>query len=343
MSMPEGIPSEGLNPSTGSGGDSGAQVPVSSRDAAGDVAVDSERYALSIGEALVDIVHRTDGSVAEFAGGSPMNVALGLARLGRSSELLTWFGTDAHGQLISDHLAASGVHVSEGSTGAAKTSTAAATLDSSGAASYVFDLEWTVPRAPRSAPPLVIHTGSIAAVLAPGAADVEKILTHAREACTITYDPNARPDLMGSAQETLPTVLRLVALSDVVKVSDEDLEWFAPGQDPIDVAAEWLMTGPAIVIVTRGGDGSTAVTRAGEFHVDAPRTVVADTVGAGDSYMGGLIDGLWSAGLLGADRREALRDIDETTLLSVMEWAAKIAAITVSRPGANPPTRAELG
>ena len=101
--------------------------------------------------------------------------------------------------------------------------------------------------------------------------------------------------------------------------------------------------GPAFVVVTRGGDGATAFLPSERaVHVDAPATEVADTVGAGDSFMGGLIDGLWDAGLLGGDRRDALRAIDDETLTAILERCARIAAITVSRPGANPPGLAEL-
>ena len=212
-------------------------------------------------------------------------------------------------------------------------------------ATYAFDLAWHVPARWTSPPaaPLVVHTGSIAAVLEPGGPDVANILAAHRESATLTYDPNLRPSLMPPPDVTRPIVEGLIALADVVKVSDEDIAWLEPGQDPLDVARRWAASGPALVVVTRGGDGATAVTADGRrLDVEAPRVRVADTVGAGDSFMGGLIDGLWSAGLLGADKRAALRAADDATLRTVLVRCARIAATTVSRAGANPPTAAEL-
>lgn len=301
--------------------------------------------ALVIGEALVDVVERPDGRREEHPGGSPANVALGLGRLGRRVDLLTWLGIDADGDLVRRHLETSGVHVLAGNRSAVRTPVATARLDAAGVASYDFDLEWDLPDAWDEDPgdPVVVHTGSIAAVLPPGAAAVERELDRRRSASTITYDPNLRPALMGTPTETLLVVERLVRLADVVKVSDEDLAWLRPGADPARVASSWVTAGAALVVVTRGGAGALAVTASGErVAVPAPQVQVADTVGAGDSFMGGLIDGLWSAGLLGADRRDDLRRVDAATVEQVLLRCARIAAITVSRPGADPPRAAEL-
>ncbi len=300
--------------------------------------------ALVIGEALVDVVHRVDGTVDEHPGGSPANVALGLGRLGRRVDLLTWLGRDTYGAVISDHLAESGVRLVPGSDAAERTSVATATLDRAGAANYDFRLEWRLPETDALEPaPLVVHTGSIAAVLPPGAADVAALVASARRVATITYDPNARPALMGAPADAGAIIEPLVELADVVKVSDEDLEWLYAGRKPIAVAREWAQWGPAVVVMTRGGSGAVAITSRGlEVEMLAPEVAVADTVGAGDSFMAGLIDGLWSAGLLGADRREALHAIEPAAIAEVLAWSVRIAAITVSRPGANPPSRAEL-
>lgn len=307
--------------------------------------VDLKRRALVVGESLIDVVHRLDGEVSEHAGGSPMNVAIGLARLGRGVDLLTWYGKDARGELIADHLAASGVAVVPGSDGAARTPVAIARIGQEGGASYEFDVSYQVP-SPWTAPPaapLVVHTGSIATMIAPGGADIAHILAAHRPTATITYDPNLRPSLMPPAEQTRPVVAHLVSLADVVKVSDEDLGWLAPGVDPLTTAQEWLALGPAAVVVTLGGSGAVALTALGDrVQVRAPVVTVADTVGAGDSFMGGLIDGLWSAGLLGGEQRDALRGADPTVWRTVLERCVRIAAITVSRTGANPPTAAEL-
>jgi len=300
-------------------------------------------HALVIGEALVDVVVRTDGSVETHPGGSPANVAIALGRLGRDVELLAFLAGDDNGALVLEHLAASQVALAFGSLDAPTTSVATAHLDETGAATYEFDLTWAVSEGASPRPnPVVVHTGSIAAVLSPGADDVARLVKRLRPTATVTYDPNARPSLMGDPATARTTIENMVALSDVVKVSDEDLEWLSGGE--VDsVARGWLTLGPAFVVVTRGGSGATAFLADGrEVQIEAPRVEVADTVGAGDSFMGGLIDGLWNAGLLGADRRDALRAIDDATLTGVLVRCARIAAITVSRPGANPPGSAEL-
>lgn len=299
---------------------------------------------LIIGEALVDIVEKAGQETEEFPGGSPANVALGLARLGNDVELLTWFGGDERGGAILRHLTGSGVSLSPGSDTAERTSTARAQIDAEGVASYEFDLEWRLPELVVREGVTCVHTGSIAAVIKPGGQQVLEIVRSVRDQATVTYDPNLRPVLMGSPEETRPIVEDLVEVSDVVKVSDEDLAWLEPGTDPHEVARQWVTRGPALVVVTLGGEGAFAVTASGhETKVATPKVQVADTVGAGDSFMGGLLDGLGHAGLLGAENRQALRDIDADTVGSVLDQAIRIAAITVSRPGANPPTRAELG
>ncbi|QTE28849.1 carbohydrate kinase family protein [Pengzhenrongella sicca] len=319
---------------------------MSTPAAAGDVGTPpaAGARALVVGEALVDVVRRLDGTVDEHPGGSPANVAIGLGRLGRGVELLTWFGPDAHGDLVRAHLESSAVHLVAGSDTAASTPVAIATLDATGAATYTFDLDWQVPAdVELPADAVVVHSSTIGAALAPGGAAVLAILAAARDRSTVTYDPNIRPALLGSAESARPLVERLVALADVVKASDEDLAWLEPGVPAADVAARWALGGPALVVVTRGAAGVLAVTSAGlRLEVPAVAVTVADTVGAGDSFMSGLIDGLWTADLLGADRRRALAEIDAATLTAILERSARIAGITVSRPGANPPWAAEL-
>ncbi|KRD42898.1 ribokinase [Cellulomonas sp. Root930] len=301
--------------------------------------------ALVLGEALIDVVTRPDGSRAQHPGGSPANVALGLGRLGRRVDLLTWLGHDTDGDLVRRHLRGSGVNVLQGNRSALRTPVATAHIGETGAATYEFDLEWDLPETWDEDPgdPVVVHTGSIATVLQPGGAAVAKIVARRRATSTITYDPNLRPVLMGSPAHALPVVDALVRLADVVKVSDEDLAWLHPGVAPAEIAEQWSRSGPSLVVVTHGGEGAFASTSAGaRISVEAPKVQVADTVGAGDSFMGGLIDGLWSAGLLGAGRRQALADVDAATVQAVLERCARIAAITVSRAGANPPRLAEL-
>ena len=298
-----------------------------------------------VGEALIDLVGQRGGrTLAAHPGGSPANVALGLARLGVPVTLKTRLGRDAFGEMISAHLEASGVLVDGGPEGGVSTSLAIATL-AAGIASYDFRIDWDVGAlAPLPIEARCLHTGSLATVLPPGKASVVDLVEreHKRGRVTVSYDLNVRPALLGAAARARPDIERLVALSDVVKASDEDLRWLYPDRPDEDVAQAWLASGPALVVVTRGGAGVYAVSAGLELHRRAVPIDLVDTVGAGDSFTSGLLDGLHRADLVGGARRDALAAIDEATLGSVVDAAALIAAITCSRPGADPPTRAEV-
>jgi fructokinase len=298
--------------------------------------------ALVIGEALIDIVERDGHVLGEHVGGSPLNVAVGLGRLDRDVDFLTHVADDERGRRIVDYVKASGVGLVPGSVSAERTPTALASLNESGAAEYTFDLEWQIAGTPEVAPPLVAHTGSIAGFLDPGCLATAALLDAYHLAATITYDPNVRPDLIDDREQAIARIERLVEKADVVKASDEDLHWIDPTRTPEQVAAAWQAMGPSIVAVTRGGDGAFAICAAGTVHVAARRVEVIDTVGAGDSFMTGLIDALWSLNLLGADRRADLARIDVGTLEGVLGAAALASAVTVSRAGADLPNRAAL-
>ena len=197
-----------------------------------------------IGELLVDIVHTPDGQTAEHVGGSPANVALGLARLGHDTWFATLVGTDEHGIRCTEHVEAGGVKLLPGSTDPDHpTSTAAATLDESGAATYVFDLHWNLPPVQLPEGTTHVHIGSIGTTLTPGDAEVTAAVHRARAAGTVSYDPNVRPTIMGSADAVRPRVEELVALSDVVKCSEDDIEWLYPGESPSQVMARWAALG----------------------------------------------------------------------------------------------------
>jgi fructokinase len=298
-----------------------------------------------VGEALVDLVgQRGSRTLVAHPGGSPANVALGLARLGDQVTLMTRLGRDALGEMISAHLRSSGVRVEAGPAEGTSTSLAIATL-AAGIATYDFRIEWDIgDLQPLPIETRCLHTGSLATALAPGRTQVEDLMgrEHQRGRVTISYDPNVRPALLGSPERALPGIEQLVALCDVVKVSDEDLEWLYPDRQDEDVAREWLGMGPALVVVTRGGRGVYATTGVLELHRPAIPIDLVDTVGAGDSFTSGLLDGLRRADLIGGSRRDALAAIDESTLVSVVDAAALVAAITCSRPGADPPTRTEV-
>jgi fructokinase len=301
---------------------------------------------LVVGEALVDAVTTPGGATLEHVGGSPANVAFGLAALDHPVDLATWIATDERGRRIEEVCRARGVALTPGSQGAAFTSVAHATLDADGAATYVFDLEWQVASVPGLTAYGHVHTGSIGAVLEPGGAQVREILAEARKVgATVSYDPNARPSLMGRPEQARRTVESNIALSDVVKVSDEDIAWLCPGESLDDVVRAWGDLGPALIVVTRGGDGALVrVTRTGERQaLPAPVVQVVDTVGAGDSFMAGLVSGLIDAGLLGGPR--ARTRLHEATLAEVqpaVERALRTGALTVGRAGAHAPTRIDL-
>jgi fructokinase len=297
---------------------------------------------LVVGEALVDIVMSLDLPVAEHPGGSPANVALGLARLGRHPALLTRIGDDDRGRAVRTHLEASGVRLVPGSVTGERTSTATVNVDEAGVAGYDFNLDWRLPADVVPDFGACLHTGSIATYLAPGSDAVLALVDKAVGRATISYDPNARPLLMGDPEQARLRVASLVARADVVKVSEEDLAWLAPDEDPVDVAAGWLASGPAFVVVTLGREGAVGLCRAGRVEVTVPPIEVVDTVGAGDSFMAGLLDRLAALGLLGAERLSELRGIRTGVLQDMLHHAARIAAITCTRAGANPPSRTEL-
>jgi fructokinase len=287
----------------------------------------SEVRTLVLGEALIDVVRSPDGAVAEHPGGSPANVALGLARLGHPVSLRTSIGSDDRGALIAAHLEPEGVELAAGSRTDGPTSVAEATIDATGAATYRFELGWEV------APPVSVdgathlHTGSIAA----------------SAGATVSYDPNARPSLMGQPQDVRAKIEQIIGLSDVVKASDEDVHWLYDGAAIPEVMRLWGRLGPTVVVVTRGGEGAVVAVNGVVVSMAAPTVTVADTVGAGDSFMAGLISGLLDAGLLGGtDARVALRAAGMNQVRPAVERALACAAVTVSRAGANPPRRDEI-
>ncbi|GAF44985.1 carbohydrate kinase family protein [Rhodococcus wratislaviensis] len=298
--------------------------------------------SLVIGEALIDIVTASDGATTEYVGGSPLNVAVGLGRLGRPVEFVTRIGDDTRGRSIVRHLEESGVSLAPGSITAQRTATAHATLDSAGSATYEFDIEWDLPSPSGGSTPALVHTGSIAAVMEPGCDVVADMLDRRRSSATISYDPNVRPVLITDKARARQRIEHLVSISDIVKVSDEDLRWYDPERDPVDIAREWLSRGPAMVAVTKGAEGAFAVCAAGLVEVAARDVEVVDTVGAGDAFMAGLLDGFWSHGFLGAESRDALQAIDPEEVRNVLDNAVLMSGLTVARAGADLPTRETL-
>ncbi|MCU1516588.1 MAG: carbohydrate kinase [Pseudarthrobacter sp.] len=287
---------------------------------------------LVVGETLTDIVI-SSGGVTEHPGGSPANVAYGLGRLGVPTGLLTALGDDGRGAASERHLRSAGVTLLPGSRSPGMTSTATATLNADGSASYDFDVAWDIQPLVPAVIPRVVHTGSIATFLAPGAATVKSLLQHYGPTCTVTYDPNIRPALLGSHAEAVSLFEDLVHLTDVVKLSDEDALWLYPGKDLDEAATHVLNLGADLAVITRGSSGSLLATAAARLSVPAVESEVMDTIGAGDSYMSALILGLLTRGTDG---------LAPSVLEQIGRTAAMAAAITVRRAGANPPTGDEL-
>lgn len=297
---------------------------------------------LVLGESLVDVVVTRDETTEAHAGGSPGNVAVALSRLGVPVELTTAFADDEHGELVHSRLHAAGVTYAGEPRALPHTSTAIATLGADGSASYEFDVSGVLPEPPTSPARIHVHTGSIGAVLEPGRSVIERVVAAHAARATVSYDINARPALTGAGEQLVRLVEQTAAASDLVKCSDEDLVTVYPGSGVEDAAHHLLGLGPAAVVVTRGPDGATCFTAGGSYDVPGVEVAVADTIGAGDSFCAGLLDGLWREGCLGAGNRAMLRTAPETVWRRVLMRAHAVAAITVSRPGADPPTAAEL-
>ncbi|MBO9522695.1 MAG: carbohydrate kinase [Nocardioidaceae bacterium] len=287
---------------------------------------------LVIGESLVDVV----GGEA-VPGGSLANVAVALARLGADVRLLTGYGGDEHGRLLDEHLRGSGVGFAADPHVLPRTSTAVATLDESGAASYVFELDGTLPALDPGLAPAHVHVGSIGALLEPGADLVASSVERLRATATISYDLNVRPSAVPVDADRIEA---LAARADLVKASDEDLLAWRPGSTVEDSVAHLLSAGVAAVVLTLGSAGARCVTPAGTVDVPAERVAVVDTIGAGDTFAAATLDGLRLRGLLG--NRDTLRALPLDLWSAVLRRAGRAAAITVSRHGADPPTAAEL-
>jgi fructokinase len=319
------------------------------RVASGAVAADPAGMIAVIGEALIDLVEADDDEPRlARPGGSPYNVALGLARLGQPAYLVGRLSRDPLGTVLRNHALRSGVDLSLCVDAYEPTTVALVELAPDGGAQYRFgvdgtaDFRWTdaelaaVPSAVDA-----VHFGSLASWLAPGDAAIARRVEALRAAgAAVTYDPNVRPHLQPDATVARAQVERALPLAHLVKTSDEDVDYLYPGASIESVAAGWLERGPKVVVVTRGGDGVSAVT-ANSGGVDRPpvRVDVVDTVGAGDAFMSGLLDALALRGLLTPD---GIAAADAATLGAVLDHAGIVAAITCSRAGANPPRRSEL-
>lgn len=292
-----------------------------------------------VGEALVDVL--PDGH--EAVGGSPLNVAVALSRLDAPACLVTQLGDDARGRRIADHVTGSGVELETHPL--SRTSTATVRLDAAGVASYDFDLAWTLPGQQLPACD-ALHVGSLGTLLEPGRDSVLDLVEQAwQRDVFVSYDPNLRPDFITDAEAVRRDVESLAARACLVKLSEEDADVLHPGADPGDIARSLVGVGRTeLVVLTRGAGGATAYVEggpgSGAVHVPSPAVAVADTVGAGDTFMAGLLAILFEDGALGSYGPGIPGD--EAGLVRLLSGAAAAAAVTCSRPGAQPPLRSEL-
>lgn len=290
-----------------------------------------------VGESLVDVVSSAAGDVMH-PGGSPLNVAVGLARLGMATHFITQIGDDPEGDLLFSHLEGAGVRTG-GVVRAGRTSRATATIDASGAATYAFDLRWALPA--QSPPPvLMLHTGSIGAWLEPGAATVAEMVRARHPGTIASVDANVRPAMAGDRATIVRRLENLFRSCQIVKLSDEDAAWIFPDLAEQDVVSALLGYGARLAVLTLGARGAVLASSSARVEVTAPATMVADTIGAGDSFMAGMLAVLAASGHTADLRSDGL---DPESLRAVGEFAARCAAITVSRFGADPPTATEIG
>jgi fructokinase len=320
--------------------------------------LDHNPQVFVIGESITDIVVR-DGVSVDHPGGSPLNVSFGVSRLGLGTTFLTRLGDDPAGLALEQHLVAAGVVVVPQPLPGVRSATAQATIDTTGSASYLFDIDWQLPRisleqvAVGGDTATVVHFGSIGAFLEPGASEVEALIAAAGVGSLVTYDPNIRPQLIGSRDAARRRVESHLRLSDLVKASDEDIEWLYPGANPREIAQSWLELGPSVVVVTRGSEGSFALGREGiSAELPSRKVTLVDTIGAGDSFMAGLIFGLVNLAAAhsasegdsegDSDTRRRVPTFSANDLATLLDIATACGAITVSRAGAMPPTYDEL-
>jgi len=287
--------------------------------------------ALVVGESLVDVVGE-----AAYAGGSGANTAVALARLGRPVRLWTAYAPDERGRLLADRLAAAGVVPAADPHVLPRSSTATATLGPDGAAEYVFDLDWRLAAAEGLLGRLLdgvgwVHVCSLGAVLEPGATEVRRLLDAGPR--RVSYDLNARPSVTGGGPRLAAQVEQVASRADLVKASDEDLEVVYPGLTEGEAVARLRALGAGAVVVTRGAGGATWWGSGERVDVAARPVAVADTIGAGDTFAAALVDALWEADLASLDRGR---------VEAALAYAGAAAGVTVSRPGADPPTRSEI-
>ena len=304
---------------------------------------------VSCGEALIDFIpaRAEDGEVAyrPAAGGSPYNVALALGRLGAKAGFMGGLSADFFGSLLSSVLETSKVDLSH-TVRTDRPTVLAFVSFGNGEPRYAFYDEGSAARLfdPAEAGSLgpeveCLHAGSISLAAEPVASHIERLFFAQAGRRVLSIDPNIRPSLVRDEPSYRARLDRMLGAADVVKVSRADLQWLAPGTDPREWARARIEGGAALVVLTAGSEGARAITAALDVRQPALSVEVVDTVGAGDAFTAGLLWALQSHGLLS---REALRAVSEPDLRAALELAVRVAALTCTRAGANPPWRDEL-
>lgn len=304
---------------------------------------------LCCGEALIDFLPREgkDGSAVfqPFSGGSVYNTAIALGRLGTKTGLFAGVSTDFFGDQLLDGLKASRVDTRYCRKKENPTTLAFVKL-SKGHARYSFVDEGSAGRslATKDLPRLpaelkALHFGSISLIPEPCGTTYETLMMRASKNKVISLDPNIRAGLIKDRRQHLVRLYRMIEVADIVKISDEDVVWMTRRNDLASAARRWLKVGAQIVVITRGGKGASVFTRRFSFDAEAPKVKVADTVGAGDTFTAGFLHHLESAKKLS---KKALGEISESSLRDAATFAMRAAAVTVSRPGADPPWAREM-
>jgi len=301
---------------------------------------------LVAGEALIDLVpaSQTIDSLAAHPGGGPFNTARTIARLERPVAYLGRLSRDRFGQRLEALLAEDGVRLDAIVHTGEPTTLALADVDELGVARYRFYTEGTAAAGLTSEAALaarpdevqIVHAGTLGLVLEPTASALEAVIARLSGHAMVFVDPNVRPDIIPDASAYRERLARVLSQSHVLKVSEEDLDWLAPGRRSVDAVRELLAVGPSVGLLTRGPSGALVITMNAEVAVPSPRTKVVDTIGAGDAFGGGFV-AWWHARGLGHDDLAAIDVVAAAT-----EFACLIAARTCERPGASPPHLSEL-
>ncbi|MDF5756024.1 carbohydrate kinase [Spongiactinospora sp. TRM90649] len=285
---------------------------------------------------------RSDGALTlrVHPGGSPANTAVALARLGTRTRFMGRIADDVFGRAFRERLAASSVDLTRSVRAVEPSTLAVATLDSGGRAAYSFhaeataDWQWTPEELPPDAldSSVCLHTGSIALGRTPGGRVIEEFAAAARRRVTVSIDPNVRLPLV-SLDDLRARMPRWCAIADVLKLSEDDLALLYPGMSIERACDEWHAAGVTLVVVTKGAQGAVASLRGGRVVVPGFPVAVVDTVGAGDAFTAGLLHALGQDGLLGG----RLPGLSIEQVREAVGFAARVAALTCSVAGANPP------